>query len=101
MISKSGSIGTVDVIEVNFEFSMFESLALAKFDQQLIDSWYLKYAVQCACYHLNKDNVRGVAVKHLPIISINSLLIPLPPLVEQKRIVAKLEEILPLCERLK
>ena len=28
-------------------------------------------------------------------------LIPLPPLAEQKRIVAKLEEILPLCERLK
>ena len=31
----------------------------------------------------------------------DSLLIPLSPLAEQKRIVAKLEEILPLCERLK
>ena len=31
----------------------------------------------------------------------DSLLIPLPPLAEQRRIVAKLEEILPLCERLK
>ncbi|MBR4653517.1 MAG: restriction endonuclease subunit S [Kiritimatiellae bacterium] len=30
-----------------------------------------------------------------------TVLIPLPPLAEQKRIVAKLEEILPLCERLK
>ena len=27
--------------------------------------------------------------------------IPLPPLAEQRRIVAKLDEILPLCERLK
>ena len=27
--------------------------------------------------------------------------VPLPPFAEQKRIVAKLEEILPLCERLK
>lgn len=33
--------------------------------------------------------------------TIKSFLIPLPPLAEQKRIVAKLEEILPLCERLK
>ena len=30
-----------------------------------------------------------------------TLLIPMPPIAEQKRIVAKLEEILPLCERLK
>lgn len=32
---------------------------------------------------------------------VSATLIPLPPLSEQKRIVAKLEEILPLCERLK
>ena len=32
---------------------------------------------------------------------VSATLIPLPPLAEQKRIVAKLEEILPLCERLK
>ena len=32
---------------------------------------------------------------------IKNCLFPLPPLAEQKRIVAKLEELLPLCERLK
>lgn len=32
---------------------------------------------------------------------LTTCLIPLPPLAEQKRIVAKLDEILPLCERLK
>ena len=37
----------------------------------------------------------------LAVAKINHVPIPLPPLAEQKRIVAKLEEILPLCERLK
>ncbi len=37
----------------------------------------------------------------LAVSNINKVLIPLPPLGEQKRIVAKIEELLLLCERLK
>lgn len=101
LISKSGSIGTVAMVDVDFEFSMFESLALIKYDQQLICQQFLRYALQDACYHLNPESVRGVAVKHLPIADINNLIVYLPPLAEQKRIVAELEKVLPLCERLK
>ena len=38
---------------------------------------------------------------NISIDTIKDFLIPFPPLAEQKRIVAKLEELLPLCERLK
>ena len=37
----------------------------------------------------------------ISIDAIRNVIVPLPPLAEQKRIVARLEELLPLCERLK
>lgn len=48
-----------------------------------------------------RNNKKGAAIPHLNKNLFFSMPFPLPPLAEQKRIVAKLEEILPLCEKLK
>ena len=44
---------------------------------------------------------KGTAMPGLSSVVLHNLIIPIPPLAEQKRIVAKIEELLPLCERLK
>ena len=96
LITKSGSIGAVALVKERDEFSLFESLALIKYDQSLIFPAYLKYALLETCKYLASDKVKGVAVKHLHLEVIASLVLPLPPLEEQKRIVARLEELLAL-----
>lgn len=101
LVSKSGSIGTVVINEYDFPFSLFESLALVKYPQDMVAPKYFRFAMQYGCYHLTDKDIKGVAVKHLPIQAVGKMLIPLPPLAEQKRIVAKLNEMLPLCEGLK
>ncbi|MEE3462488.1 MAG: restriction endonuclease subunit S, partial [Lachnospiraceae bacterium] len=57
-------------------------------------SWFLK------ALNLNQY-ATATAQPGLAVSKINDVLIPLPPLGEQKRIVAKLGELLPLCDQLK
>lgn len=59
----------------------------------VLTSPHIDYVINSVTY--------GVKMPRVGTDTMTNLLIPLPPLAEQKRIVAKLEEILPLCERLK
>ena len=63
---------------------------------------FLYFLMNTAYYFqfINKK-VTGTAVRQLPAKELLNFIIPLPPFAEQKRIVAKLEEILPLCDKLK
>ena len=66
------------------------------------DSKFVEYFLHSPLFEKQAlSTVAGTAYSALTIIKLKNLLLPLPPLAEQKRIVAKLEEILPLCERLK
>ena len=64
---------------------------------------YLNYVMQTKYYWSYCQTVRSDAISQSNINAqkLKRFKVPLPPLVEQKRIVAKLEEILPLCDKLK
>ena len=72
------------------------------FDTYLVDENYIAYVLKSPHIDYVINSVTyGVKMPRVGTDTMINLLIPLPSLAEQKRIVEKLEQLLPLCERLK
>lgn len=98
-------IGEAAIIDTDLDFAIYVSLTLIKLvDNTLIDNKYVLYWLNSPIgVSSAKKNIYGknASQGNLNVKNVRDFLVPLPPLAEQKRIVAKLEELLPLCERLK
>lgn len=71
-------------------------------EKEVFDQDYLYWMLSSGyAYSQFCGKVSGAVVKNLNSDKVANSVFPLPPLGEQKRIVARLEELLPLCERLK
>ena len=77
------------------------SLVILRKNGPVLDDYIKAYlSSPLIAEQINNSN-NGTAQPNLGARDIACYLIPIPPLAEQKRIVAKLEEILPLCDRLR
>jgi len=95
LISKCGTIGRAKVVDVDYEFSIFVGLALLKLRNDVVSGKYLEYLLM---YEKNRNELEKMAPgstrRTLTINAISRFRIPLPPLNEQRRIVAKIEALL-------
>lgn len=100
LLSKIGTTGVPAIIDTDEPFSLFVSVALLKYSHHCIDERFLYYLLQSPLVQLQaKENTRGVGNKNWVLDAIAKTCVVLPPLIEQKRIVAKIEELLPLIDR--
>lgn len=95
-----GSIGNPVLVKKDREFCIKNMALFKRFANTEISMRYAYWFLFYAQYKLKKEASGGVQ-SFISLSRFREYLIPLPPVAEQNRIVAKLEEILPLCERLK
>ena len=94
-----GSIGNVGIFTHDTKVIAQRSIAII---HTLIDTEYLAKVLNSPYIqnHMHAS-ASGSAQGGIYLGTLSNFLTPLPPLAEQKRIVAKIEELLPLCNKLK
>ena len=100
IVSCAGTIGETYVLPKEAPFGIINQalMRVKLYADCLIDYWLLFFEYVVVCNTVLKG--KGSAIKNIPPFEIlKSMPIPLPPLTEQKRIVAKLEELLPIVDQ--
>lgn len=99
LIKDGATTGVVTVNNLDQAFSLLSSVALIKLQKSIL-SWYIVYVLRSDLfYQVIRKNMKGTGITRITLKQIEPLLIPVPPLAEQQRIVAKIEELMPFINR--
>ena len=102
MVTAVGTLGKTYIVKESDRFYYKDASVLCFKNYAQINAMFLKYAMESSLMKNQIEaNSRGTTVGTLTIVRMSNYIIPLPPLAEQKRIVEKIEELLPLVEKLK
>ena len=100
MITAVGTLGKTYIVKSSDRFYYKDASVICLENYGKVSSEYLKYLIMSPYMETSiKDNSSGTTVGTITLVRANEYLLPIPPLVEQHRIVAKIEELLPYIER--
>ncbi|MEI8599922.1 restriction endonuclease subunit S [Shewanella sp. PP-Sp27a-2] len=102
LISCSGSVGRVALVDRDYTYSMVRSAAMIRPCNENLNSQFLAIMLRSP-YLQEQMRVRSKqsAQANLFLGAIGNLVTIIPPLEEQHRIVAKVDELMALCDQLK
>ena len=93
LFSKDGTVGKVALIDYEKEFVVLSSLAIVRPDPSCIESAFLKWVLKSPAFLDEAVGKKtGAAIRRIILRNLKSIRIPVPPLPEQQRIVAILDE---------
>jgi len=94
LFSKDGTVGKVALINYDLQFVVLSSLAILRPHPKIILSEYLFYILKSTQFLLQALNQKkGVAIRRIILRDLKEINLNLPPLPEQHRIVAKIEDL--------
>jgi type I restriction enzyme S subunit len=99
VVVRSGNVGTACVIPASISEGNCSDLVIIQEPICVCPEYLCFYLNSMAQAHVVSGMV-GVALTHFNTKSVANMPIPLPPLAEQHRIVAKVDELMALCDQL-
>ena len=101
MVTAVGTLGKTYIVQPSDVFYYKDASVICLENRFGMDSQYLKYIMESdMLWQQITSNSAGTTVATLTMERMIKYVIPLPPLAEQKRIVDKLDQLLPLCDYL-
>ncbi len=101
LFSIAGSIGTCAIVEENIlPANTNQALAIIRGTQMVFSPVFLLAVLRSSIAQPVLLKARGVAMNNVSLDDIRNLVVPLPPLAEQHRIVAKVDTLMALCDEL-
>ena len=101
IVSCAGTIGETYILPDNIELGIINQALMRMRITKEIDLKYFLTYFEIILKQTSIEKSKGSAIKNIPPFEIfKSMFVPLPPLAEQKRIVAKVEELMQLVNKL-
>lgn len=101
LITREAPMGEVCIIPDGERICLGQRMMLARLVPDTIDGRFMLYSLRDPdLMERVQDKPLGMTVQHLRVGGVETLLVPLPPLAEQHRIVAKVDALMALCDQL-